>query len=584
MLNYIKNLNLVSKNFKSDFFLLGILMIGASVLEMFSIGIIIPLLSSVSNSSDNLAMQKIKQIFDIDINDPIFFFILIVALYFIKNIYLVFFYLKQSSFVSYLQAEIGQRLFIYYYTRPYLQTINDNSSNAIRNLTTETENVRNLTNNTLMFLSEICVALFLLIFLIFVNPESTLLILIIFSFSYFAYKIFTGSKLKKWGETRAKLNSLITRKLIHAIDTIKILKLLNISTPLFTEFAKDNYTRAQVLKKFIAGQNYIRLYIECFAIVAFVFLIYYFLKKGKTFDDIIILLSVYGVASFRLIPSINRILASLHSMQYNSPSLEIISKLLKYENIEDSAIAKNYIFSNFSKNLKQNNQEEIERKNIIFDELRFEDVFFSYEENQRQQIEDISFVIKRGDRVGIVGNSGAGKSTLVDLILCLLEPQKGKILLDTENLSKKKTEWQKSIGYVPQSIYLIDDTIKKNIALGISDDLIDSEKIIDVCKLAEIHDFIKDLPQTYDTFVGEKGIKLSGGQVQRIGIARALYHNPNILVFDEATSSLDIDNENKILNTLKLLKNIDLLLIISHKENSIKFCNKIIRIQNGKKI
>jgi len=271
-------------------------------------------------------------------------------------------------------------------------------------------------------------------------------------------------------------------------------------------------------------------------------------------------------------------------MQYNSPSLEIISKLFKYECIEDSKIAKKYIFSNFSKNLKQNKQEEIKRKNIIFNQLRFEDVSFSYDKNQRQQIEDMSFVIKRGDRVGIVGKSGAGKSTLVDLILCLLEPQKGKILLDTKNLSKKKTEWQKSIGYVPQNIYLIDDTIKKNIALGISDDLIDSEKIIDVCKLAEIHDLIKDLPQTYDTFVGEKGIKLSGGQVQRIGIARALYHNPNILVFDEATSSLDIDNENKILNTLKLLKNIDLLLIISHKENSIKFCNKIIRIHNGKKI
>ncbi len=487
--------------------------------------------------------------------------------------------------MSYLHAEIGQRLFVFYCSRSYLETINDNSSNAIRNLTTETENVKNLTINTLIIISEILVAIFLIGFLIFINPKGTLIIFAIMFLSYFTYSITTKKKLRLWGDERAKLNAKITKKLIHAIDTLKMLKLYDRNKFIFYEFAKDNFKRSKIFKKFLAGQNYIRLYIECFSILTFAALILFLVDGNKSFDEIAILLSVYGLAAFRLIPSINRILSALHSVQYNTPSLDIVSKLLKKDNAKVDDLVKSYEDFRTNNDFKDILKSfENKNKQIKFEKLNFENVSFSYNylKNEKRELEKLNFEILVGDRVGIIGESGSGKSTLIDLVLGLLEPDSGIIKLNDNSISLQKNLWQKNIGYVPQDIYLVDDTISRNIAIGLPEEFIDAQKVYEACKKAEIDSFINTLPEKYETKVGERGVRLSGGQVQRIGIARALYHNPKILVFDEATSALDMTNEINILNTIKNIKDIDLLVIVSHKESSIKYCNKIIRLKKGR--
>ena len=195
---------------------------------------------------------------------------------------------------------------------------------------------------------------------------------------------------------------------------------------------------------------------------------------------------------------------------------------------------------------------------------------------------NISFSIKKNEYVGVVGQSGSGKSTLLDLIMGLIIPDKGQILIDKVNINTNLISWQNRVGYVPQSVFLIDDSIKNNITFGYNSESVDPKQIIDVCKKAQIYDFINSLDKKFETNVGEKGIKLSGGQIQRLGIARALFSNPDIIIFDEATSSLDLKTENEFLEGLELLRGKVTIIFVSHRKPSLKYCNKIIDLDEIK--
>ena len=212
------------------------------------------------------------------------------------------------------------------------------------------------------------------------------------------------------------------------------------------------------------------------------------------------------------------------------------------------------------------------------------DISFDYEEGRRTTLKNINLQIKKGKSVGIIGKSGSGKSTLVDIMLGLLEPQKGGVYFDNKNIKNELSLWQKQIGYIPQDIYLLDDTIKKNITFGLKDDEIDEKLLLQTLKIAQLKDFVDTLPDAINTFVGNRGVKLSGGERQRIGIARAMYNLPKIMVFDEATSSLDIENENKILDEIYENREDKTLIIISHRNNTVKYCDLIYVLEDGKLI
>ena len=284
--------------------------------------------------------------------------------------------------------------------------------------------------------------------------------------------------------------------------------------------------------------------------------------------DIIQYLGVFAVASFRIVPGASRILTSYQTIRHLEPSVKI---LLQEFTSKDNTSAKDELHLK-EKNLPLKFQKEINLTNLSF----------SYPIRKEFSLSKISMTVKKGDFIGIIGETGSGKSTLVNLLTGLLKPSEGKVEVDKLNINSNLPEWYKKIGYVPQSVYLMDDTIRKNIAFGLREDDIDDALIKQAVEKASLNKFLDNLTDGLETIVGEKGIRLSGGQQQRIGIARALYRDPEILILDEATSSLDQQTEKKIIESIQLLKRKKTLIIITHRLVTIKDCDKIFFIDKGK--
>jgi ATP-binding cassette subfamily C protein len=287
-------------------------------------------------------------------------------------------------------------------------------------------------------------------------------------------------------------------------------------------------------------------------------------------EQILPTISLLAVCAIRLIPAFNLIVSSLSTRRFATAELKLVSREMANVQTEDKFRNKNLI------------EEKSYKKYFFKDQIKFENVFFSHENSHTKILQNISLEIRQGQKVGFIGKSGAGKSTLIDLILGLIKPSKGKILIDDLNLDCNLKGWQKQIGYVPQNIYLLDDTIRNNIAFGLNKNDINQEAILKSIELSRLKDYVNSLEKKENTVVGNMGIKISGGQKQRIGIARALYHNPKILILDEATSSLDTINERKIMEEIyNTTRNITLI-VVTHRHKSVSSCDKIYLLDNGK--
>jgi ABC-type bacteriocin/lantibiotic exporter with double-glycine peptidase domain len=292
------------------------------------------------------------------------------------------------------------------------------------------------------------------------------------------------------------------------------------------------------------------------------------LKVNRDMLSIVQYLSVFAIASFRIIPGASRIFTSFQSIKFRQPSVELLSKEFGL---------KNYY------HVKKNSQSKDLKPPLKFQkEINLRNVCFAYPIRKEFYLSEISMNIKKGNFIGIIGKTGSGKSTLINLFTGLLRPTEGKIEVDELSIFSNLSEWHKKIGYVPQSIYLTDDTIRKNIAFGLLENDIDNDLIKQAAEKANLSEFIKNLPNGLDTIVGEKGARISGGQQQRIGIARALYRNPEILILDEATSSLDNLTEKKIMDSILFLKGKKTLIVVTHRLSTVNKCDKIFFINKGK--
>ena len=290
------------------------------------------------------------------------------------------------------------------------------------------------------------------------------------------------------------------------------------------------------------------------------------INEGRTLATAVPILGAMAVAAMRLIPSANRIVTSFTLLRFGGNGLDTIS----------SEMRNDFGFAEIIEN-----KDEQGSAAEFCDRIEVEDVTFSHENASTPALTNVSFVIERNTSTGIVGPSGSGKSTLVDLLLGLLEPQKGEILVDGKNIHKGIRSWQNQIGYVPQHIFLYDDSLRRNVAFGIPVNLIDDGRVREVLKLANLGEFVDDLPQGLDTEVGERGVRLSGGQRQRIGIARALYRDPQILVFDEATSALDYESEERVMETIRGIQGERTVIIVAHRLSTVAQCDQLLRIENG---
>ena len=575
MLDIFKHLNnIIPKKEKKKIPLFFVINILTMFLETFGIAMIIPLISVIT-SGDFIYQNEIsRQVLDILGNPPreqifIITMILIAIVFIIKNLVLGLFIWLQYNFAHKLQLSLSTKLYENYLKKNFLFHVKTNSSKLIRNTSNEPNTIRNAIMDLFIILADISIVIGLILLLIYFDPITNSFIigsLILISSIFF---LLIRNRVKKWGLIRLKMSGQSLKDLTQGYGGIKEIKILgkeNFFLNIFTNNLK-NLVNMNILNGFLKALP--KLFLELLGIfILFSLIIILTLNTENSIEKIITSLSLFTLSIFKILPSLVRILSSAQNLRFRMASIELLSdEFKKFKN---------------DKNIKTDSTSTA----ISFGEdphqLEIKNLYFSYEQEGQKGLKDISCTIEKNSILGIFGPSGSGKSTLINLILGLIEPKNGKIFYNKKNIFENLKSWQSIIGLIPQNIYLIDDKIKNNIALGTEEREIDINLLHRCIKMAELDQFIYNLPQGIETMVGERGARISGGELQRIGIARALYRNPKILILDEATSSLDAINEKKIMNTIESIKKGKIVILISHRQSIIEYCTKIIEIESGR--
>ncbi len=474
----------------------------------------------------------------------------------------------KSRFVWMKNHSLSSRVFRRYLSFPYVYFLNSNTANLEKNILIEVEQ---LTGNFIMPVLEIFTNILLIILmlaaLILISPAAAVLIFILFSIFYgFVYRFGLRSKLKSRGEKRVEEATERFKAVSEALGGIKDIKILGREKYFLEKFKKHSFLLNHLQAWHEASQQMPRYLIEILAFGGVIGFIIFLISSGQNINRIIPMVSFFVFAGYRLMPEINRMFMFFTRLQFNSSVLDRIYGDLTIGNARD--------ILEFS-----------ETREMPFEkEISFTDLSFSYPGAGSCVFNNINLTIPKDSNIAVVGPTGAGKTTFVDILLGLLSPTGGEIRVDGETVENDDVRsWQRTIGYVPQHIYLSDDTIRRNIAFGIPDELIEESKVKNSARIASLEEFIDEsLSEKFDTVVGERGIRLSGGQRQRIGIARALYHDPQVLVFDEATSSLDGVTEELVLKAIEDISKMKTIIIIAHRLTTVKKCDIIYVLDKGK--
>ena len=493
---------------------------------------------------------------------------IILLFFFLKNIFIFLINFLQASIWRDLNIQTCKRLFKTYLFIPYFMHLNLNPAIINRNITREVLIATQYLDSSLIFLREALLIAVIFVLLIIVNPSISLLVFLGIGFFGVVFYYLIKKKMVQLSKLALYHRGRQTQHINQVFGAIKDTKILSREKFFVDEF-KSELDGAERVTFFSQVINKIpRLAMEFFGVLAILLVLLFLIYEGRAVDELMPLLAFIGVAIIRLIPSFNTIITTSSLMKRSSVSFNLVIDLLK--KFESHSLNKDYKITLNEKN-----------GNFFKKGIKLVNVNFKYSEANNEVLKDINIEIKPGISVAFIGTTGAGKSTLVDLILGLLKPSKGKILIDEEDLEKNFKKWQNQIGYIPQDIYLLDDTIKKNIAFGIHDKDINLSKVERSIKLAQLEKFILSSKDGLDTIVGNRGVRSSGGQRQRIGIARALYNDPKILVLDEATNSLDIQTEKKLMEDIESLKGKYTLIIVTHRLSTIEKCDKIYIIDKG---
>ncbi len=554
---------------KKQLLILGGLLLIGMFFEMMGLGVLIPALGLMMNSANIVhEYPSLQPIFN-KLGNPtqlqlvLWGMSILVIVYLVKAAYLIFLSWRQSKFSAELSADVSQNLFMGYLKQPYTFHLQRNSAQLLRNIQIEINQLTAFSQAVVNLSLELCVVFGIAAMLILVEPVGALVVTSFLGVSAFGFHLLTKNKLLLWGENRQLHQGLGNQHLLQGLGGVKDVKLMGKEEYFFTEYAVQNQKYAKITMKVTTLALIPRVYLEVLAVVGLAGLIVLMVIQNKPMDLLMPTLGVFVAAAFRMIPSVNRIMTSIQTMRYSEPVLDVL-----YD--EFSLIKSSEKFPQSGTKLNP------------FTEFVISDLAFKYESADSKALNGINIQVKKGESVGFIGPSGSGKSTLVDVILGLLAPDSGSIKVDGENIQIKMRSWQDQVGYVPQSIYLTDDSLKHNVAFGIAVDKIDDLAVNRAIKAAQLDEFVTSLPLGLDTFVGERGVRLSGGQRQRIGIARALYHDPAVLVLDEATSALDTETERGVMQAVTALRGEKTLLIVAHRLSTVKNCDRIYRLEKGK--
>lgn len=535
------------------------------ILETASVGIVIPVITLLT--SDNLLKQHtfLKVIFNAwETNQIVVAGMLGLVLFYIaKTVFLNYFIWYQNKYSTDIQESLSYRLFDKYLSSPWQFHLHRNSSRLIQNISQEVVLFADALKSIIAVFIEGLVLLGVMTLLLVAEPLGTLTVLCVLSAITFGFHCFMKNKLNLWGRERHLYEGLNLQYLQQGLSGAKEIKLLGRESYFLSSYKKIIGKIAILKRRQLVMGEIPRLWLELLAVVGISLLVMVMIARGKSLNSLLPILALFAVAAFRMMPSINRILGATHRVRYLVPTIKMISQDIKNDVLKVGKVENSVEF-------------------VFNSELVLKSICFYYQKSSKQILSDINIVIKKGSLVGLFGVSGGGKSTIVDIILGLLTPQSGEVLVDGRSVQDNLRAWQDKIGYVPQNIFLTDDSLRRNIAFGISDTLIDDSEVHRAVKSAQLEEFINDLPEGLDTIVGERGIRLSGGQRQRIGIARALYHNPLVLVFDEATSALDLVTEAEVMKSINGLRGQKTLIMVAHRISTLANCDWLYKIKNGK--
>ncbi len=559
----------MSSSHKRSLAILTVLIFIGMLFEILGLGIIIPIIGLLGNPQ-SIYDYKITNIIFTKLGHPYNASIIIISmsflavLYLVKALYLTFLNWKQSAFSSEFTSHISHKLYTGYMYMPYVNHLERNSAILIRNIQNEVSIFTSLTQSIIFLSSEISVIGGVIILLVSLEPTGALLVGAFLALAIFLYYTISKIYISVWGQKRQEYTGVISQNLMQGLGGIKDIKLIGKEDYFLNEFKDKNESLSNINSKINTTDQLPRLYLEFVAVASISGLLIIMVISKNPVDHIIPVLGIFVAAAFRMIPSINKIMFSSQRIIYSMPVLDLLYNEFKmFSGLTfKKSTASSPIFFN--------------------DHISVKSLNFKYQASQSQTLTNINFEIKKGESIGIIGQSGAGKSTLVDILLGLLSPDSGGISVDNIPITDNNLrDWQLNLAYVPQTIYLTDDTLRKNIALGIGDDEINDVILNNAIKGAQLTDFVNSLENGLETKVGERGVRLSGGQRQRIGIARALYRNTEVLVFDEATSALDNQTEKEVMDAINNLKNTKTLIIIAHRLSTISKCDRVIKLSKG---
>ena len=566
MITTLKKINfLITKRQRKGLVILTFLLFIGMILEVFGLGVLVPVLTLILDENFINTYPELNKIVSFlgisDHHQLIYgFLILVIILYLFKTVYLMFLTFKQHRFLSNLLAYIGNKLYSGYLNQPYEYHLNNNASKFIKNLQSEISYFGAYCLSVITIVIEGSLAISVIFTLIYIEPIGAISLGIFFTFLSITFFQFTKKKLLYWGNKREELDKELTKIAIEGLGGIKDLNLLG-RVDFFAElYSNNNYQKARLSSNHIAISQYPRFFLEFVSILGLVGFILAMLLQGKSIPTLMATLGVFVAATFRVIPSINRIIAAAQNLKFYNASIDSI-----YNDVKSFT---NYIEINFK------------HQNTVFDsQIELENISFSY--GKTLVLRDINLKIEKGSTVGFIGQSGSGKSTLIDLIIGVLKPTSGVLKIDGQIINNTRS-WQNNIGYVSQNIFLTDDSILMNIAFGIPKNKINLDAVIEALKKAQLYEYVNSLPEKLNATIGERGVQLSGGQRQRIGIARALYHNPSVLVLDEATASLDSETEKEVMDSINHIKKNKTVIMITHRKSTLQDTDCIYEVRDKK--
>ena len=562
---------------KERLFFVGLffLLLLGTVFDFLGVSLILPLVNTLVDPAlmeNTVWFRILRWLFPVqDTNRLLLLLVfLIIGIYFVKNAYAVFLSIIQSVFLARNQFNTSAKLLSCYIRKPYTFHLQHNTAEVVRSINTDVGQAYNLVKGIFSLITSGLISVLLIVYLVLVDPGLTAAIVVSLILYSLVYYLCVRKPMREAGKENRRISVAMVKAIHQAVGSIKEVKVMGREQFFVDTFSENGRAYIQERKKYLLLSGLSKHLIEVLCVSGVMGLVAWKIGTGQNLAAIVPSLSAFAVAAIKLMPSANSINSTINSMTYMMPSLDAVCEIIDENFNNPGAAAVEEARRAVIASSAMGNQGDIQLENVSF----------TYPGTETPVLKHVSFRVKHGSSVGICGVTGAGKTTLVDIILGLLEPDTGTVSYDGVDIRKDYAAWQQHIGYVPQNIYLVDESIRSNVALGVYADQVDDEKIWRALEQAQLADFVRGLKDGLDTVIGERGVRISGGQRQRIGIARALYYDPDILFLDEATSSLDYETEKAVMNAIEALSGKKTCIVIAHRLSTIERCDSLFKVED----